>query len=45
MHINPFGKYYDKNGFVYYDLDNHIYRFYLKINYLKKLYKSKINDT
>jgi len=39
------GKYYDKNGFIYYELDNCIYRFYLKINYFKKLYKSKINGT
>lgn len=39
------GKYYDKNGFIYYELDDHIYRFYLKINYFKKLYKSKTNGT
>jgi len=39
------GKYYDKNGFIYYELDNNIYRFYLKINYFKKLYKSKIKGT
>jgi len=36
------GKYYDKNGFIYYELDNNISRFFLKINYFKKLYKSKI---
>lgn len=39
------GNYYDKNGFIYYELDNHIYRFLLKINYFKKLYKNKINGT
>ena len=39
------GKYYDGNGFVYYETSNQVYRFYLKINYLKKLYKNKINGT
>jgi len=36
------GKYYDKNGFIYYELGNNIYRFFLKLSYFKKLYKSKI---
>ena len=35
------GKYYDKNGFIYYELNNNIGRFILKINYFKKLYKRK----
>ena len=39
------GKYYDKNGFIYYEFDNCIYRFFLKIIYFKKLYKNKINGT
>jgi hypothetical protein len=39
------GKYYDKNGFIYYEFGTFIYRFFLKINYFKKLYKSKINGT
>jgi len=38
------GKYYDKNGFIYYEFYNNIYRFFLKINYFKKLYKSKIKE-
>jgi hypothetical protein len=33
------GKYYDKDGFIYYDGDSEIYRFYLKIKYFAKLYK------
>jgi len=35
------GKYYDKNGFIYFESGNQIHRFILKINYFKKLYKSK----
>jgi len=31
-------KYYDKDGFVYYNIDDEIYRFYLKIKYLAKIY-------
>jgi len=34
------GKYYDKYGYIYYEADNQIYRFFLKINSLKKRYKS-----
>jgi hypothetical protein len=37
------GKYYDKNGFIYYNIESTIYRFILKLTYFKKLYKSKIN--
>jgi hypothetical protein len=42
---NLIGKYYDKNGFIYYEIHNQIYRFFLKINYFKKLYINKINGT
>jgi len=33
------GKYYDKDGFIYYNLDSEIYRFFLKTKYFAKLYK------
>jgi hypothetical protein len=40
------GKFYDNNGFIYYDINHEIYRFCLKMSYFKKLYnKSKINGT
>jgi len=38
------GKYYDINGFIYYEFNNIINRYFLKISYFKKLYKSKINS-
>ena len=34
------GKYYDKNGFIYYELNNQVFRFKLKIKYLKNMYKN-----
>jgi hypothetical protein len=41
------GKYYDSDGFIYYNLDGYIYRFHIKINYFKKIFelnnKCKIN--
>jgi len=33
------GKYYDKDGFIYYNIDSEIYRFFLKIKYFAKIYK------
>ena len=33
------GKYYDKDGFIYYNSGSEIYRFFLKIKYFAKLYK------
>jgi hypothetical protein len=37
------GKYYDKDGFVYYNLENQLYKFRFRLNYFKEKYKSKIN--
>jgi hypothetical protein len=37
------GKYYDKNGFVYYNLENQLYKFRFNLNYFKEIYKNKIN--
>jgi len=31
-------KYYDKDGFIYYNIDDVIYRFYLKIKHLAEIY-------
>ena len=43
---NLLGKYYDKNGFVYYTINNNqIYRFDFKIKDLKKQYRNKNNGT
>jgi hypothetical protein len=39
------GKLYDKNGFIYYNVGCEIYKFYLKINYFKKLYKKNESKT
>jgi hypothetical protein len=35
------GKYYDKDGFIYYCIENTLYRFRLQLNYFQELYKSK----
>jgi len=37
--IDLIGKYFDKNGYVYYSSNENINRFSFKINNLKKLYK------
>jgi hypothetical protein len=37
------GKYYEKDGFVYYNLENHLYKFRFRLNYFREIYKSKIN--
>jgi hypothetical protein len=40
-------KYYDKDGFIYYNINSEIYRFYLKMKYFaeKYKYKNKNNGT
>jgi hypothetical protein len=44
LNINSLvGKFYDNNGYIYYNIDYEIYRFYLKINYFRKLYKKSEN--
>ena len=37
------GKYYDKDGYIYYSIDKAIYRYKLRLKYFREMYKSKIN--
>lgn len=37
------GKYFDKNGNIYYEKGRQINQFTLKIDYFKKIYKGKNN--
>jgi hypothetical protein len=39
---NLSGKYYDKEGFIYYGLGNQIHRFMMKLVFFKKLYKRTV---